>query len=162
MSKELAPITDRDVHDGRTLAEFSDYAGFHAAMIARARERQIAIGSDNAAYVSGLPSNYLAKLLAPKPTRRVGMISLAPVLAVLGVRLAMLEDKESISRLAARLKKRNEACVHTGAVHVVLSKRFLRKIGAKGGANSRKNLGKRKRRALARKAALARWAEIAT
>ena len=42
------------------------------------------------------------------------------------------------------------------AVHAVTT-RFLRKIGAKGGANSRKYLGKRLVKQLARKAALARW-----
>jgi hypothetical protein len=92
---------------------------------------------------------------------------MAGVLAVLGVKLLMVEDQEAIKRMnrvaiqkfGAPLSKRDESCVHAGTVHFALSGRHMRAIQRKGGANSRKNLGKRLRRALARKAANARWAK---
>jgi hypothetical protein len=92
---------------------------------------------------------------------------MAGVLAVLGVKLLMVEDQEAIKRMnrvaiqkfGAPLSKRDESCVHAGTVHFALSGRHMRAIQRKGAANSRKNLGKRLRRALARKAANARWAK---
>jgi hypothetical protein len=46
------------------------------AMRARAAEQKIAIAGAAVAKVSDLPDYYIAKLLAPRPTRRIGMLSL--------------------------------------------------------------------------------------
>jgi hypothetical protein len=58
---------------------------------------------------------------------------------------------------ADRLRKDRPTLPGSVAVHTNLTTRFLRKIGAKGGENSRKYLGKRLVKQLARKAANARW-----
>jgi hypothetical protein len=47
--RQPTQITDR------VIAEFNDYSGMIAAMRLRAKERQIAIGSDNVAALTGLP-----------------------------------------------------------------------------------------------------------
>jgi hypothetical protein len=52
---------------------------------------------------------------------------------------------------------RDERYVRNGAVHLQLTTRFFQKIGRKGDANSRKYLGKRLVKQLAKKAAAARW-----
>ena len=106
------------------------------------------------------------------------MISLGPILGVLGVKLLMVEDPEAMARYTDKLPKRNKSCVHNGAaITFTFSRRHMQKIGQKGskvrwkaarkmhtaavqgGTNSRKNMTARQARALARKAARARWAK---
>lgn len=109
---------------GRVVADFSDYGGMIDAMRARADERRVAITSPGIAELANLPDYYIAKLLSVHPVRRIGMISLGPILSILGVRLLMVEDKnmmERMDRLAIQkfgepLKPRNEGCVHNGGV----------------------------------------------
>jgi hypothetical protein len=143
----------------RVIATFNSYDGMLAAMRLRAQEHQVPVGSAEVAAIAGIPDHYLAKLLSPKAPRRLGSISMQPVLAVLGVKLVMVEDRETMARYGSRIPKRNNNFVHGGSVHFALSGKHMRAIRRKGGANSRKNLGKRLRRALARKAAQARWAK---
>jgi len=152
---------------GAIFATFSDYQGFIAACRARAAELKIALGSENAADITSLPVGYLAKLLAPHrgktpaQLRQVGLISLGPVLGLLGVRLAMIEDPTALRRFSARIKPRNEAYVrHTrgDTVHVEVDLATLRKNGADGGRKSRMSMSIAKSRKLARKAAHARYA----
>lgn len=155
-------ILERIVNDQpRVIASISDYPGLIAAMRTRAAERKIAISSDNSADLAGLPDRYIAKLLGPKPVKRIGMISLGPLLGLLGVRLVMVEDQKAIEALAGRLMERNESCVRTGAVHIELSYRFLKKIGAIGGRASANSRTPAQRSRAARKAAKARWAKPA-
>jgi hypothetical protein len=136
------------------------YAGLVAAFRARAAEQKIAIGGDSVAAVSGLPVAYVAKLLQPRPAKRLGAISLGPLLGVLGLRLLVCADPIALARFGSKLEKRREAFVHSEAVHqVVFSRRFLKKIGALGGKNSRANMTAQQARRLARKAAAARWSK---
>lgn len=150
----------------RVIAEFSDYSGFLAALRMRANERQIAISGDEVHHVAGLSDRRIAQMLSVKTlqrvasVRRVGMLSLGPLLGVLGVKLVMVEDAQAVARYGSRLKKRNENLVHSGVVHRMLTRDFYSKIGKNGGSNSRKYLGKRARRRLARKAASVRWQSV--
>ena len=90
------------------------------------------------------------------------MTSFEPVLAGLGLRCLLVVDEEATRRLTERLPPRNQSFVRSVAVHGHLTTRFLQKIGRKGGENSRKHLGKRLVKQLARKAAAARWKKGAT
>jgi hypothetical protein len=152
-SQPPAQITDR------VIATFADYPGMLAAMRLRAQEQRIAVGNPAIDEVAGTPAHYCAKLLSPKAPRRIGMYSMAGLLAVLGVKLVMVESREAMERYGSRIPKRDDSRVHSGTVHFALSGKHMGAIRRKGGANSRKNLGKRLRRALARKAAQARWAK---
>jgi hypothetical protein len=143
----------------RVIAQFNSYEGMLAAMRLRAKEREIAIGSDNVAALTGLPAFYFGKLLSPKAPRRIGSISMAPVMAILGVKLVMVEDPETMARYASRLHKRDENFVHAATVHFALSGKHMRAIRRKGGLNSRRYMSAREARALARRAAHARWAK---
>jgi hypothetical protein len=83
--------------------------------------------------------------------------SLAWLLGALACRAKIVSDDEALEQINGRLKQRNNFVVRSGAVHFLLSRRSMRENGAKGGQNSRKNLGKRRTKQLARKAAYARW-----
>jgi hypothetical protein len=141
----------------RQLAEATDYHELIAAFRNRAAELQVS--GETIDEVAGLPCRYAAKLLGPNAVRRVGAISLGPLLGALGIKLVVVEDENALRQLGSRLKKRNSNLVRAGSVHVVLTDRFMRKIRKIGGANSRKYLGKRKVKQLARKAARARWSK---
>jgi hypothetical protein len=143
------------------------YRGLVSVMQARAAERQIALGGEAVAEVSGLPRGYFQKILSPLPksredVRRIGIASLGPVLGVLGIKLVVVEDLEALERYGSRIPKCDQGAMRNGVVHLALSRRFLSKIGAAGGANSRKFIGKRRSRAIAKKAAAARWRPQAT
>ena len=125
----------------RVIADVSSYEQMLAALRLRAHELQIA--GEHFDEYSGLPRGYLSKLIGARPVRRLGMTSFAPVLVGLGLRLLIIEDQDATKRLKNRLPPRNESYVRSVAVHTNLTTRFLRKIGAKGGENSRKYLGKR-------------------
>ena len=56
-------------------------------------------------------TNYLAKLLSPKMPRRLGMYSMAGVLAVLGVELVMVESRQALERCGSRIPKHNKSFV---------------------------------------------------
>jgi hypothetical protein len=139
----------------RVIADVSSYEQMLAAL--RSRFNELQINGENFDEYSGLPRGYLSKLIGAKPVRRLGMISFAPVLAGLGLRVLLVVDEEATRRLKDHLPPRNGSYVRSVAVHGHLTTRFLQKIGRKGGENSRVNLGKRLRKQLARKAANARW-----
>ena len=139
----------------RVIAEFSDYDELINAL--RLRATELNLSGEQVDCYSGLPARYTQKLLGPNPIRRLGAISLGPFLGALAVRGLLVEDKAAVERLRRQTTPRKSQFVRSTAVHTKLTTRFLRKIGAKGGKNSRKYLGKRLVKRLARKAALARW-----
>jgi hypothetical protein len=156
---EFRPATARTNHRPRH-SVFNDYSGLLAALRLRAEDQKIVITSPDVAKVSGLADALVAKILSPKMPRRLSFQSMHPVLSLLGVRLAMIEDPETMSRYTSRLKKRDENCVHSGTVHVLISRRELRKRQQKDGQNSRKYMSAAAARALARHAANSRWAVV--
>ena len=143
--RELAEVTHAD-----------GYAGLIAAFRARAQERRIAITSADVAKVAGLADYYVAKLLARNPVKRIGAISLGPLLGVLGVKLIVAEDLDAVARFGSQIKQANAGCQHTDEVKVILSRRLLRKAGALGGRKSRSNMSRAEQIRLARHAAAAR------
>jgi len=139
----------------RVIADVTSYEQMLAAL--RARVNELQLNGERFDEFAGLPRGYLSKLIGAKPIRRLGMTSFAPVLAGLGLRLLVIEDNAATERLKNKLPPRNQSYVRSVAVHTNVTTRFVRKIGAKGGENSRKYLGKRLVKQLARKAAAARW-----
>ena len=139
----------------RVIAEFSNYDEMINGLRLRANELNVS-GEQLDAY-SGLPSKYAQKLLGPNQIRRLGAISLGPFLGALCVKGQFVEDKAAVEKLLRQTTPRKSEFVRSVAVHGHLTTRFLRKIGKKGGENSRKYLGKRSVKQLARRAANARW-----
>jgi hypothetical protein len=144
------------------------YAGMIAAFRARASERRIAITSADVAATAGLASHYIAKLLTPSknPVRRVGMISLAPLLGILQAKLVLLPDPEAERLYGARIPQRQEHCARPMLTaksgrggHTLTPLRLLRRMAPLGAAARNAALSPRRRSQLARKAANARWAK---
>jgi hypothetical protein len=85
------------------------------------------------------------------------MTSFEPVLAGLGLRLLVIEDQAATERLKKRVPPRNNSYVRADATHVVLTFRFMQKIGRLGAQARIDNSTEAQRRKWARQAALARW-----
>jgi hypothetical protein len=139
----------------KVIGGFSDYSGFIGALRQRAADLNLA--GEAIDDLSGLPSRYAQKLLGPRPIRRLGAASFGPVLGALAVRGVLVEDKTALDKVRRQTEPRQNQYVRDGAVHVELSRRFLQKIGAQGGRNSRKNMSRRLASQLGRRAANARW-----
>jgi hypothetical protein len=146
------------------------YAGMIAAFRARANERRIAITSADVAATAGLPSHYIAKLLSPSknPVRRVGMISLSSLLAVLQAKLLLVPDPEAEKIYGPRIPQRQECCAHPMLTaksgrggHTLTPLRLLRRMAPLGAAARNAALSPRRRSQLARAAANARWQKAA-
>jgi hypothetical protein len=142
-----------DERPARIVATFDSYAGMLEAIRARVNELQVN-GERLDEYV-GLPRGYYSKLAGANPIRRLGMTSFAPILNGLGLKCQFIEDPEATERLKSRVPPRNQSYVRS-ALSIVMTRRFLQKIGRLGGQRRRK-MPAALRKELARKAALARW-----
>ena len=142
---------------GRQLAEATDYNGLVTAIRSRVAELQLA--GETIDEVAGLPARYTAKLLRPMPVRRIGMLSLGPLLGALGLKLIVVEDEDALRRVAGRLKRRNPNLVRSAASEFRLSHRFLRKIASKGGTARDAKLTPEQRSELARELNRIRWSK---
>ena len=154
----------RPMTEPRQIATVTTYPGLVAAL--RTRVEELSASGETLDEVSGLPAGYVSKLLSPNPVRRVGMKSLGPLLGALGLALVVVEDEAAMARYGKRLIKRDERLVRVLAVrsgrgkHTLTSVRFLRKIASDGGDARAAKLGPRRRKQIARQAALVRWSEI--
>ena len=141
------------------LASFTNYDELRRALNAVRDYRQMSLAVMND--LAGCADGYFEKILGPRPGRHVGVKSLSDAFGVLGIKCVLIEDPEAWARIERHSRRQirdaaHLASVRGGAVCVQLSRGFLRKIGRKGGANSRKNLSKRQRTKLAKIANIAR------
>ena len=147
-----------DGDEPRVIGEFSNYDELINALCKRAAE--LNLSGETVDSFAGLPARYTQKLLGPNQIRRLGAISLGPFLGALGVRCLIVEDKAAVERLRSQITPRQAQYarpgMRAGSVQILLTDRFMQKIRKKGGQNSRKYLGKRLVKQLARKAAAAR------
>jgi hypothetical protein len=145
----------------RMLAEINSYEDLHRALRTRAEELQLSRESIDA--ISGIPPGYAAKLLAPRPIKKLGGLSMPLVLPALGVKLVLMVDDEKTAAVLARTttSTRSGRAVRAGTVKFELSERHMKRIRRKGGANSRAYMTKKRASELGRKAILARWNKAA-
>ena len=122
---------------------------------------KVAVSSENFAQVCGLPSYYPVKLLAVRPVRRMGALSLGPMLGALGMKLIAVEDPEAVARFTSRLPARQESCVHTGTMEWRISRRAFRQMQDKGRRSRWDAMTPKQRSAWARKLNRIRWAKVA-
>jgi hypothetical protein len=105
--------------------------------------------------IAGLPAAYTSKLLAMRPGRSLGKLSLGLILGTLGLKLAVLEDEEALSKVRGRFTKRRV----TSQQHARESVRAGDSAWGRGmQAKWMSQVSPRQRSALARRAARARWA----
>lgn len=142
------------------LAEIGDYAELIQALRARAVERRISLQSITLHQVAGLADRYFSKVLAPDGTpahkkRHLGRVSLGPALAVLGVKLILVECPEALARYAHRLDYMDPRDMREKSV--TISRRLLREAGRKGGLARAKKLSAQRLSSQASRAVKARW-----
>jgi hypothetical protein len=138
----------------RIVGEFDTYAGLVAAL--RVRIAELDVAGERLDEIAGLPRGYFQKLLGTRPRKRLGMQSLSDVFGALAVKAVLVEDEAALAKVSGRLVKRKYV-VPSAAVHVEISHRFLRKIGAIGGRARAAGLTPQQRSRIARKMARARW-----
>jgi hypothetical protein len=142
----------------------SGYAGLVGALRRRATELQIATGGAAAAEVAGLPVSYLGKLLSPlsgksrENVRRLGIMSLGPVLGALGCKLVMIEDDDALQRFTSRIPARDPRAVRAATLEFHISRQFMRKIQRQGGIARWQGKTPAQRSAWARRMNRIRWA----
>jgi hypothetical protein len=144
----------------REIATVFDYPGFISACRARIDELGIGVSSESAAEISGLHKDHLAKLMSSKALeagRYFTPWTLGPVLGLLAMRLVLVEDPGALKRLSRRLEKRSSSHVRNGSVTFSIPKAKLKENGTKGGKNSRAFISAKASRAIARRAAIARF-----
>lgn len=106
----------------------------------------------------GFASGYSAKILAPRPLKRLSIESACALANALGCQIVLIEDADLLERITSLSPPRDPGHAnHAGAVHLTFSLRHLRKIARIGGQNSRKYMSRREAKMLARKASAARW-----
>jgi hypothetical protein len=93
----------------QVLAAIDDYDALHAAL--RARAVALRLSRATIDDLSGVPDRYCAKLFGPGQVRRLGQISLGPVLSALGVKLILVDDPEARRAIERRAPKRDETQV---------------------------------------------------
>jgi hypothetical protein len=139
----------------RVIGEFSNYDELINAL--RLRVAELNLSGETIDAVSGLPSRYAQKLLGPNQIRRLGATSLGPFLGALCLKGQFVEDKTAVEKLRRQTTPRRNEYVRAAATHVVLTFRFMQKIGRKGAQARINNSTKQQRRKWARRAAIARW-----
>lgn len=143
--------------DRRIIAECQDYLGFIAALRDRAADLGLAMGSENAAEISGLAGATLARLMTPKTSGKILSIeSFGVVLGLLGVKILVVEDPAQTTRMKTRIVKRNAGYVRDSVWHLAIPKQTFKEIGQKGGKARQAGMTRKQRRKLARLAAMAR------
>lgn len=126
--------------------------------IMRERREKLDLSFEVVDKLVGCTARYAAKVLAPRPARKLTRESVPWFAEGLALGLIAVDLPTERARITANHPKRNSGkAVHAGTVLFKFSRRHMRKIQRKGGENSRKNLPRWKRKALARKAARARW-----
>ena len=115
--------------------------------------------------VAGLTPGHASKMLSPTGIKKIGAKSLPLLLGALELKLLVIKDAEALARISSRLVPRKvrvsmRAVRNRRGLHGIVSKKFLRKIAPLGGHARARTLSPAQRRRSARKAALARWADV--
>lgn len=141
---------------GSVLGEVRNYEDL--ANVLRARADELQLTRRDIDRLGNLPAGYASTLLAPRPTKHFGPESLAAILPALGVLLVVVEDPESLAQIAARRDPRDKPKpMASAAYHFKLSRRFLKRIGRKGGQARMTKMTRRERSRVSRMGARARW-----
>jgi hypothetical protein len=72
----------------------------------RARRDELQLTHERLDDISGLPSGYFGKLLAPVPIKNLGWMSLGLALDSMGVALVLVENVEQAAKVRSRWVKR--------------------------------------------------------
>ena len=130
----------------------------------RARFAALGVSLETVDHIAGLPTRYTAKVIGLQPTRRFGQFNLDDLLGAAGIMLVAFEDTEALARVQGRLaplQRVDCGVVSRRRIIIKFTPDFMRKIGRlgglKGGRARAEKLSARRRREIARHAAIARW-----
>jgi hypothetical protein len=87
--------------------EITDYNSLHAML--RARAEALNISRETIDHITGLQPGMSSKLLSLNQIRRLGLMSLGPMLNALCVKLIAVPDDEAFARNKSRYVKRDDA-----------------------------------------------------
>ena len=99
----------------RTLGTARTYHELHALLRARADELEVSRLDLDA--LAGIAAGYSSTLLAPAKKKKLGPVSLGPLLAALGLKLLVAEDEQTIEQARHRIVKRQAQHVRAGEHH---------------------------------------------
>jgi hypothetical protein len=150
------------------LATVTNYLGLIAAL--RARIAELGINYATVDTIAGWTEGYASKLLAPEPTpgsktkRAMGPMAFDAALGALAVKLQVVSDTEQLRHIKRNhyfVHRVQAAPMHTSGQHdyVVLRKtnEMMRHMSQQAIPARMAKISPAKRRAIARKAARARW-----
>jgi hypothetical protein len=115
---------------------------------------------------AGLQNGYTSKILSPRPTKRLGALSMGLLLQALGLKLVAFEDDAALAKIKPMLPQREaipgdkRAYAWGKAGTVTVSRRWVKRMAQKGGFARARALTPAQRRSSARRAALVRWKNI--
>lgn len=156
----------------RQIATIIDYDGLHSAI--RARADEIGITREQIDLAAEWPSGYASKILAPVPFKTLGRQSLGPMLAILGLKVILVEDPEAMAQITESGVRRVRAVrmlkpLQPGLANLPEIRSMVRKElrkamqrngkkgGTKSGASRKLNIPGATRRRIAKRAARIRW-----
>jgi hypothetical protein len=156
--------------DLQTIGFASDYQTLHA--ILRARADALRLSRESIDQLTGWADGYAGKLLSPTMMKILGEHSLGPMLEVLGIKLAVLEDPEALARFETRrlrlprkewqVRKHSQWQVRKRSHNARIRKGWLwnAESGREAATARMAALTPRQRRRLASRAARARWHKV--
>jgi hypothetical protein len=142
----------------RILGEIACYADLHQLMRARCDELELTRASLDR--LARLPAGYAAKLLCPKPMKRLSDETLGFAMPALGMKLVVVEDLQALETLRARSDKRKAVTVLGTTIKIEFSRRELKRRQRHCGKTLWKNVSQKERAKHARHMNRIRWACI--
>jgi hypothetical protein len=144
------------------LASFVDYDGLRRALNACRDLRDVSL--ERMDEITGAPAGYFAKLLGPRPIKRIGLQSLGWALGGLGVRCVLVSDPEALAKVESRFVERDvphlASVVRGGTTEFKLSRRHMSIIQAKGRRSRWENMTPKQRTKWAKEMNKSRWRKI--
>jgi hypothetical protein len=151
------------------IAEVTGYSSLHVTI--RARLASLGLARWQIGELAGVPDGYAAKVLAPYPVRKIGIDLWVAFLRAAGLKMVLVEDETQAARIAAiRVNPRailnsvqhpHQELLEPRALLEKVLREQLRKHASRAGklsaAGRMRKIPPWKRRAIAKRAARARW-----
>jgi hypothetical protein len=137
----------------------ADYDELQAIM--RARAETLNISRQWIDHISGLPAGFAGKILSLAPVKRLGPDTIGPMLAVLALKLIVVEDPDALLKYSARANQRDEKQAKNANASDRSIKRIrksvLRDLTTNARAARNRSLSPRHRKRISQIAGRARW-----
>jgi hypothetical protein len=111
----------------------------HDELVAVLRQRKAALQLSDALCdeLAGMASGHTGKILGPAPVKRIGGVTLGPLLGALGLKLLVVVDVGAAKRMASRWQRRNETTVHPAMLTIRQARPVILSRAARKAAHAR-------------------------